>query len=137
MSRVLVIEHNLAVRNVIKRLLECEGLAVTSIDSSELQFASFDITPFHLAIIDILLRDGEGLGTIKQLRQRLPDIPVVLLFGTHYENRELAAAGLGTMVRMAGTGYALARPFTPADLMHAVRRSLPGPFPGSGASADL
>src|SRR4051794_24851452 len=86
MTRVLVIEHNLSVRSVIKRLLEAEGLITVSVDSSEPALAALRASPFDTVIIDAILRDGEGLETIRAIRKMAPDVPVIMLFGHHHQN---------------------------------------------------
>jgi len=45
----------------------------------------------HLAVVDLILKQGNGLGLIKQLRQRCPALKI-LVFSLHDEEHFAAAA---------------------------------------------
>jgi DNA-binding response OmpR family regulator len=79
-------------------------------------------SPFDTVIIDAILRDGEGLETIRAIRKMAPDVPVIMLFGHHHQNRELAADDLAQMTGVTGIASSFQRPFAPADLIEAINR---------------
>jgi CheY-like chemotaxis protein len=131
MPSILVIEHNLAVRAAIKLVLEHEGFEVTLADSPEAGLISLESQSFDLAIVDVLLPDGQGAETVKRLNHHAPRLPVVVIYGHLFRNRELAAPDSSDMNRPSGAVHALQRPFRPNDLIKAIRSCLDCPHSGS------
>jgi CheY-like chemotaxis protein len=71
-------------------------------------------------ITDLIMPDQEGLETIRQLRARDPNIPVIAMSGggrTHPDTYLKIAANMGA-------NAVLAKPFTFADLTAAIDKAM-------------
>jgi CheY-like chemotaxis protein len=77
--RVLVVEDNLASRELLCDWLEAEGFEVVSAENLEQGFAALRIQPPHVVLLDIQLGSEDGLSLVKWIRQepKLNHIPVV------------------------------------------------------------
>ncbi len=65
---VLVVEDDKAVRAVLDRLLEQEGLRVRAVDTRAAGFSEIDGRLPDALIVDILLPDGSGYDVVRHLR---------------------------------------------------------------------
>lgn len=121
MIRVLLAEDQALVRGALKALLEMEGDIVVVGEASRAE----DVVPLarearpDVALLDIELPDGSGLGAAAALREALPECRVVMLttFGRPgYVQRALAAGAHGFLLKDAPA----------SELAVAIRRVLEG-----------
>src|SRR5579871_2218916 len=94
MIRVLVIDDNETDRLLVRRELgrvfdECEITEVK--DEPEWQPVLEDMS-FDVAITDYQLQWTDGLQTLKALKARYPDLPVIMFTGSG--NEEIAVAAM-------------------------------------------
>lgn len=76
------------------------GAILTKVDGAELVFAEdgrqaldrLDETPVDLVLTDLLMPGLDGLGLVEAVRQRLPDVPVILM--TAHGNESIALEAL-------------------------------------------
>ncbi len=77
--RVLIIEDDQRVAELIKRGLEEQGfeteLAFDGLSGKKLAFQN----DYDLIITDVILPKIDGIDLCKEIRQRLPDIPIIML----------------------------------------------------------
>ena len=81
--RVLVIEHDPSVRELVKRMLTLAGHAAAAVGTAADGLRAFDGTrpPFDAALIDLVLPDRTGSVLARALRRRRPDLAVVFMSG--------------------------------------------------------
>jgi two-component system cell cycle sensor histidine kinase/response regulator CckA len=125
--RVLVVEDDPAVRELMRRSLQRDGHAVAAVGTAADALRAFDGArpPFDVVVIDVVLPDRTGPVLARALRRRLPTVGVVYAsgYGEHIDtDRE--------------PGLFLTKPYTPAELQNAVQRALPR-APASDRQADL
>jgi putative two-component system response regulator len=114
MSRILVIDDEYVVRNLIVEILETAGHDVVAADSPEVVLSLLEQQDdFSLVVSDIVMPGLSGLDLLEAVRARRPSLPVVLVTGAGtYENLSRAltrgAAGLVT------------KPFSHTELQTAV-----------------
>ncbi len=120
---VLVVEDEEGVREVVARMLERLGFQVlTAVDGVDavrvLEHHHGEITT---ALLDLSMPRMGGQETLSRLRQRSPDLPVILMSG--YTEHEMATR----ILEEAGGGVVfLQKPFLPDDLSSVLRHvSLP------------
>lgn len=124
--RILVVEDDHRISNVIKKGLTEDGFAVdTAFDGEEGQYLA-ESESYDLIILDIMLPKVDGLTICKELRAKNIKIPVLMLTAkTAVEDR---VAGLDS-----GADDYLAKPFAYLELrsrIHAlIRRSKQDPSP--------
>ncbi|MGV9890789.1 response regulator [Streptomyces sp. NPDC003395] len=114
-GRVLVVDDNKVIRQLIRVNLELEGLeVVTAADGAECLDVIHRVQP-DLVTLDVVMPRLDGLTTAAQLRAdpRTRDLPVAIVSAcSQYE----VDAGLGL-----GVDAFLAKPFEPGELVRVVR----------------
>jgi CheY-like chemotaxis protein len=68
--RILLVEDDATVAEVIAGLLAAQGHAVARVDQALAALAEFDAAPFDLALIDLDLPGVDGLALARMLRAR-------------------------------------------------------------------
>ncbi|MEU2425352.1 response regulator [Streptomyces sp. NPDC007851] len=114
-GRVLVVDDNKVIRQLIRVNLELEGLeVVTAADGAECLDVVHRVRP-DVITLDVVMPRLDGLRTAAQLRAdpRTRDLPLAIISAcTQYE----VDAGLAV-----GVDAFLAKPFEPAELVRTVR----------------
>lgn len=79
MRRILVVEDNLANRELLCDWLEAEDFQVLAAENLEQGFAAFKIQPPQAVLLDVQLGSEDGLSLAKWIRQEteLRHIPVI------------------------------------------------------------
>jgi PAS domain S-box-containing protein len=121
-AHVLVVEDEPAVRDLVARLLSSAGHRVSiAADADEaLGVARAADPPIGLVLSDVVMPGRSGIQLARELRERWPDLRVVLMSGYTAEPLEAADAGL----------VLLPKPFTADELLEHVRAAL---APSAGA----
>ena len=114
---VLVIDDEPVVRHAVRRVLEAEGLRVTTADDAESGLASPALGACRLVVCDLMLPDRSGIAVLGEIARRRPDLPVVLITG-------YATPDLALRAEEAGAAAFLAKPFEARELVECVRRAL-------------
>lgn len=79
-SRILlVVADNPDTQTVILEHARAKGHSVIAATNPALGLTTFDMTQPDIVIMDLFLPDQEGMTLVKQIRQRRPTCPVVLL----------------------------------------------------------
>lgn len=121
-STILVIDDDEAWRVALKDWLEREGFRVVGIARGEWTFAAIDLYRPALVVIDNQMPGPQiGLDLLPVMRQRWPELPIVMM--TAFGGRVTADEAL----RRGATVY-FDKPFRLADLVGEIRRHVnPGP----------
>ncbi|ANB08573.1 hypothetical protein SAM40697_4615 [Streptomyces ambofaciens] len=127
-GRVLVVDDNKVIRQLIRVNLELEGFeVVTAADGAECLDVVHQVRP-DAVTLDVVMPRLDGVRTAARLRAdpRTRDLPIAIVSAcTQYE----ADAGFD-----AGVDAFLSKPFEPAELVSLVRQLVEGkPARGSGA----
>ena len=85
---ILVIDDEAEIRESLELLLSSEGYAVTSVETGESGLARLEQEPFDLLLLDVSLPGRSGLDLLREIRQRDPHLPVVLI--TAYGSIDMA-----------------------------------------------
>ena len=117
MARILAVDDEKIVREVLKRLLESEGHVVTTAQNGNTAFNLVQTQDFELVISDIRMSPLDGIQLLRMIRQSKPSLPVIIL--TAYATAE-------TMNESQRLGVAsfLTKPFTGEEVCAVVRRVL-------------
>ena len=89
--RVLVIDDDPGVRDYMEALVSRQGYRVFAAADSEQALAGLDETRPDVITLDVVLPGIDGLETLRRLKQRLPEVPVVMLSG-HGQARTIVDA---------------------------------------------
>jgi two-component system nitrogen regulation response regulator NtrX len=93
--RVLVIDDEKAVRETLSQILTDEGYVVTAAATGTEGLRRLTEEPFDLAFLDVWLKDGDGLSLLEQARERLREVPVVMISGHASVETAVRAVRLG------------------------------------------
>ena len=112
--RVLIVEDDRKTASFIRKALQSEGFAVDVCRDGEEGLAAARVTAFDAIVLDIMLPGRDGLGVLRQLRQRGSGIPVLLLSARGAVEERVE--GLN-----AGADDYLPKPFVIAELVARVK----------------
>jgi DNA-binding response OmpR family regulator len=120
-TRLLVIDDDNLVRAALTDMLQTAGFEVVTASNGRVGIELLATTPVDAIITDILMPEQEGLETIREARQRFPDIRILAISGGG------AGGGETQLLRFAesfGADQTLPKPFTGSQLVAAVRALL-------------
>jgi DNA-binding response OmpR family regulator len=115
-TRILVVEDDRTVAEVVTRYLEREGFVVESVGDGNEALARADAQLPDLVVLDIMLPGLDGLEVCRRLRSRAP-IPVVMLTARGSEEDRVLGLELGA------DDY-VSKPFSPRELTARVKAVL-------------
>jgi DNA-binding response OmpR family regulator len=115
-TRVLVVEDDRTVAEVVTRYLEREGFAVESVGDGNEALARAEAHLPDVVVLDIMLPGLDGLEVCRRLRSRAP-IPVVMLTARGSEEDRVLGLDLGA------DDY-VSKPFSPRELTARVKAVL-------------
>ncbi|MEU9196817.1 response regulator [Streptomyces hundungensis] len=117
-GRVLVVDDNKVIRQLIRVNLELEGFeVVTAADGAECLEVVHQVSP-DVVTLDVVMPRLDGLRTAARLRSdpRTSALPIAIISAcTQYEVETGLASGVDAF---------LAKPFEPAELVRVVRQLL-------------
>lgn len=116
MFRVLVIEDNRDMRDLLRVILEGAGYAVDLAEDGEAGLNALRSRPADLIVTDIFMPNRDGLELIPQLRADYPAAKVLAISGG---GLLVKGAGYLDTAREIGAHSILAKPFDRQDLLRA------------------
>jgi two-component system, NtrC family, response regulator AtoC len=115
--RVLVIDDDAGVRDYMEALVSRQGYRVFLAADAEQALGGLDDTRPDIITLDVVLPGMDGLETLRRLKQRVPDVPVVMLSG-HGQARNIVEA-----MRLGASDF-LRKPFEVEELELAFQKAL-------------
>lgn len=118
--KILIVDDDAIVVHSCVRILEMEGIetqvARTVEDGEKLLCAAEDSCPFALILTDVKMPGQDGFEMIRRARSIQPDIPILMMTG--YLTHKTMEKG-----RRYGADNYIAKPFTPDELVDAVKKT--------------
>src|SRR5690606_30917278 len=115
--RMLVLDEDPGLRHYRGALAASRGYDVLTAATGEQALATLDRTRPDLITLDLVLPGMDGLETLRQIKERLPDVPVVMLSG-HGQARNIVEA-----MKLGASDF-LRKPFEVEELEVAVQKAL-------------
>jgi DNA-binding response OmpR family regulator len=131
-SRVLVVEDDPTVSEVVARYLEREGFVVETASDGEVGLRRALADPPELVVLDLMIPTLDGFEVCRRLRAAAP-VPVIILTARGDEEDRIVGLELGA------DDY-VAKPFSPRELtarVKAVLRRAASPVAGAAEPAVL
>lgn len=76
---VLVVDDELEIRQLLRRVLEHEGLRVTTTTRGAEALSAALLEDFDLLVCDLNLPDLDGISVIRAIKSQSPDLPVIVV----------------------------------------------------------
>ena len=115
--RVLVIDDDPGIREYLQVLASRQGYQVFAAGDGERALAELEETQPDLVTLDAILPGLDGLETLRRLKQRMPEVPVIMLSG-HGQSRTIVEA-----MRLGASDF-LRKPFEVEELDLAFQKAL-------------
>jgi two-component system, OmpR family, alkaline phosphatase synthesis response regulator PhoP len=118
-TKILVVEDDPAVRDVVEHALSREGMETATVENGEEALERLRGEPFDLVVLDVMLPGIDGISVCRELRAdgENGDIPVVML--TARDDEINVVVGLEV-----GADDYVTKPFSPRELVSRVRAHL-------------
>lgn len=120
LRRVLVIDDEADMREMLALSLSLEGFIVETADSGRAAVRWVELSKFDVAVTDLRMPEMDGIETIVALRAVDPDLPVIV--ATAYASSETAA-----LCEARGAFGFIAKPYDMAEMLKLLRRALVPP----------
>ena len=124
MTKILIVEDDPAVRDVVDHALSREGMATVAVEDGEaaLERLRREAEPFDLVVLDIMLPGMDGISVCREIRageagSASSEVPVVML--TARDDEINVVVGLEV-----GADDYITKPFRPSELVGRVRAHL-------------
>ncbi len=115
--RILVIDDDPGIREYLRALASRQGYRVFAAADGEEALETLEETLPHIVTLDAVLPGMDGLETLRRLKQRMPEVPVIMLSG-HGQARTIVEA-----MRLGATDF-LRKPFEVEELELAFQKAL-------------
>jgi putative nucleotidyltransferase with HDIG domain len=116
-TRILIVDDDSSVRDVISVLLTEEGYAVTAVSSAQAALDAAQLSEHSLVISDVRMPGKDGFWLLERMREHHPDTAVIML--TAFGDTEAAVECL----RNGAADYLL-KPPKVTELIRAIERAL-------------
>ena len=117
MSRILVVDDETSMRQLLEITLRKEGHRVTMAESGQKAVEAFSKAAYDLVISDIKMPDMSGVEVLREVKQSAPETPVIMI--TAYSSAETAVEAL----RLGAYDY-IAKPFKIDELKVTIKNAL-------------
>jgi putative two-component system response regulator len=114
---VLVVDDDSAIRRMIARILGKSGYVCSEAPDPSAALLIADKQPFELVMCDVNMPGGSGLGLVRELRDRHPDIAVLMVSGM--DDPATAASAIDS----GAYGY-IVKPFEANEILIAADNAL-------------
>jgi len=116
-ARILIVDDEEIVVRSCQRILEAPGVELSAASSGPEALGKVERGAFDLLILDIMMPGMDGLEVLRLVKERHPEIEVVMVTGLSQIQTAVQAMKLGAF------DY-IPKPFEPADLQAVVARAL-------------
>ncbi len=116
-ARILIVDDEEIVIRSCRRILSDSAYSVDSAPNGTEALRKVEETEYDLMVLDIMMPGIDGLEVLQQVKERHPDVDVIMVTGLSQIQTAVKAMKLGAF------DY-LSKPFDPDELKHVVDRAL-------------
>ena len=120
MARILIIDDEAAIRNLLIKILEREGYETMAASDGKDGIRLYRENPADLIITDLIMPEKEGIETIMELRLDFQDVKVIAMSG----GGRIDGNAYLQIAKTAGAIGTLAKPFDQKEVLKAVQEFL-------------
>ncbi len=96
-DKVLIVDDEEDFLNIISDRLTARDMNVTTASSAKVAIKKIDEESFDAVVLDLMMPEMDGLETLKVMKERNPDLQVILLTGHATVEKGIEAMKLGAM----------------------------------------
>jgi DNA-binding NtrC family response regulator len=112
--KILVVDDDAIVIKSCKRILEAEGLEVSTVPSADEALEMIKKYEFDLLLMDVKMPKHDGMFLMREIKKLIPDMPIIVMSG--YPTPETVSD-----VLKLGAMQFIPKPFRPDELIKIVR----------------
>ena len=116
-AKVLVIDDEPSMLDGLRLNLQAQGYEVSTAETGEEGLKLAEGNHFDIALTDLQLPDLDGIEVLKRLKERLPDIEVIMVTGYGSVSKAVEAT-------KAGAFYFVEKPFDPDQIALLIEKAL-------------
>ena len=130
MTKILVIDDEKDIRDVLKKLLQREGYEVIVADNGNEGFAAFLEQKPDIIITDIIMPEKDGVNLIKTIRDEFSDVKIIAISGggkqdpLQYQPESISTTVYLAAANSAGADLILTKPFNKEQLLSSIQKLL-------------
>jgi DNA-binding NtrC family response regulator len=112
--KILVVDDDAIVIKSCKRILEAEGLEVSTVSTADEALEMIKRYAFDLLLIDVKMPRHDGMFLMREVKKLVADIPIIVMSG--YPTPET----ISDVLNLGATQF-IPKPFRPDELIKIVR----------------
>ena len=116
MARILVIDDEPLILEMVQDMLEEAGHEVMTASNSHEGMARFKESPVKLVVTDLFMPEGGGLEGIQMFKTNYPEVKIIVITGIDDRIRD----GVMAAAQGLGADRMFAKPLRMADLLAAI-----------------
>jgi CheY-like chemotaxis protein len=124
-ASILLVDDSDEIRGMVARILEQEGYEVGQAANAREAVSLIDHLRPDLVITDIFMPEGDGFELMREIRDRNPRLPVIVMSG----GAQIPGLNFLDVADRFGAAVILSKPFRRGQLLDAVNRALVGKEP--------
>ncbi|WP_413933561.1 response regulator [Nitrospira sp. BLG_1] len=118
MASILIVDDDDSIRTLLRHILEEDGHQIREATNGHAGLTLYREQPADLVITDILMPERDGMEVTLALTREFLDARVIAMTGATGDQNFLNVA------KLFGARRVIQKPFSPADLLRAVRFTL-------------
>ena len=115
--RILVVDDQAIIADNLRMTLEAQGYDVDTAANTVGAMLRMDEREFSLALVDLVLPDGDGLHLLRLLKGKAPSLEVIIMTGHSSISKAVEATKQGAF-------YFVAKPFDSEEMLMLVAKAL-------------
>jgi len=121
MARILLVDDEIDILETLGTILKSSGHEVISATNGLQALALFATQAVDLVIIDMVMPEKSGADTIRELRQRNAQVPIIAMSG----GGRMEPSNYLDLAREFGATQIFAKPFSNQEFLEAVKKLVP------------
>jgi CheY-like chemotaxis protein len=121
MKRILVIDDEIQMRQMLKQTLERAGYEVMDAPDGEQGIKLFKKAPTDLIITDLIMPQKDGMETVIELERAFPDVKIIAISGG---SRAMDPRDYLHYATQVGVTHTFIKPFDNDELLEAIGQLL-------------
>ena len=121
MKRILIIDDEIQMRQMLKQTLERAGYEVIDAPDGEQGIKLFKQAPTDLIITDLIMPEKDGMETIIELKREFPDVKIIAISGG---SRAMDPRDYLQYATQVGVIHTFTKPFDNNELLEVIGQLL-------------